>query len=68
MNSVMKFLREEDGATAIEYGLIAGLIAVAIVGVLGTLGTKLNVIFGKIDTALTTAGTPATTTPPGTPD
>ncbi|GAA0498823.1 Flp family type IVb pilin [Pigmentiphaga daeguensis] len=48
MNQVMKFLKEDDGATAIEYGLIAGLIAVVIIGVLTQLGTGLKEMFGKV--------------------
>jgi pilus assembly protein Flp/PilA len=47
-----KFLRQEDGATAIEYGLIAALIAVAIVAVLLTLGPQLSAVFSKVDTTL----------------
>ncbi|MGE0109126.1 MAG: Flp family type IVb pilin [Bdellovibrionales bacterium] len=49
-----RFLKEEDGATAIEYGLIASLIAVAIVGVLALLGPKLSAVFGKVSDNLTT--------------
>jgi pilus assembly protein Flp/PilA len=52
---IKRFLMEEDGVTAIEYGLIAGLIAVVIIAVLITVGTNLNSIFGKVDAALTTA-------------
>jgi pilus assembly protein Flp/PilA len=37
-----RFLKDESGATAIEYGLIAALIAVVIIGVLGTIGSNLN--------------------------
>lgn len=48
----MKMLRDESGATAIEYGLIAALIAVAIVGVLTALGPKLSNTFSKVDAAL----------------
>jgi len=48
MKQIIKFLKEEDGATAIEYGLIAGLIAVAIIATLITLGTDLNEMFKKI--------------------
>ena len=54
MNQVMKFLKEEDGATAIEYGLIAGLIAVAIIGALTALGGSLDTLFTNIKTRLTT--------------
>jgi len=52
MNQVMKFLRDEEGATAIEYGLIAGLLAIAIVVVVGTVGDKLFDIFTNVDTSL----------------
>jgi pilus assembly protein Flp/PilA len=46
------FLRNESGATAIEYGLIAAGISVAIITVVGTLGGKLNSVFTSITTAL----------------
>jgi len=62
MKQVMKFLREDDGATAIEYGLIAGLIAVAIVAILGTLGTNLSSIFKVVSDKLGDAKTPAAAT------
>jgi pilus assembly protein Flp/PilA len=41
-NFASKFLRNESGATAIEYGLIVALIAVVIIGAVTTLGTNLN--------------------------
>ena len=41
-------LRSEDGATAIEYGLIAALIAVAAVVVMGTVGTNLSGVFNSV--------------------
>jgi pilus assembly protein Flp/PilA len=52
---IKRFLIEEDGVTAIEYGLIAGLVAVVIIGVLWSVGGSLNSIFGTVDTALTSA-------------
>ena len=45
---VKDFGQEEDGVTAIEYGLIAALIAVAIVTVLGTVGTKLGATLNTV--------------------
>jgi pilus assembly protein Flp/PilA len=45
---LMKFLRDEDGVTAIEYGLIAGLIAVVIIGGVTLLGNKLQGLFAYI--------------------
>ena len=47
-----KFIRDEQGATAIEYGLIASLIAVVIIGAITTLGTKLTGTFGSVSTQL----------------
>ena len=47
-----KFLTDESGATAIEYGLIAALVAVAIVGALSTLGGSLSSMFGKVNSDL----------------
>ena len=52
---IKKFLKNEDGATAIEYGLIAALIAVAIVGVLALVGPQLSTTFGKVNDSLTAA-------------
>jgi pilus assembly protein Flp/PilA len=46
------FAREEDGVTAIEYGLIAALIAVVIIGSVTLVGTDLNAVFQKIADAL----------------
>ena len=43
-----KFFENESGATAIEYGLIAALIAVAIIGAVTTLGTKTSSTFDKV--------------------
>ncbi|OGB17716.1 MAG: hypothetical protein A2W72_00135 [Burkholderiales bacterium RIFCSPLOWO2_12_67_14] len=47
-----RFLRDEEGVTAIEYGLIAALIAVAIVVGAGLLGVSLNTLFTDISTCL----------------
>ncbi|MBA3516326.1 MAG: Flp family type IVb pilin [Rhizobiales bacterium] len=47
-NLVARFAKDESGATAIEYGLIAALISVVIIGVLTTIGTKLNTKFDAI--------------------
>ena len=48
MKLVSKFLKDESGATAIEYGLIAALISVAIIAAATTLGTNLNTTFTTI--------------------
>jgi pilus assembly protein Flp/PilA len=48
----MKFVKDEGGATAIEYGLIAAGIAVAIIPVIAGLGTKLKTTFSAVQSAL----------------
>jgi pilus assembly protein Flp/PilA len=52
MSKVMQFLTNESGATAIEYGLIAAGISVAIIAAVNTLGTQLNTTFTSISTQL----------------
>jgi pilus assembly protein Flp/PilA len=52
MALISKFVNDQSGATAIEYGLIAAGISVAIVTVVGTLGTKLNTTFTTVANAL----------------
>ena len=49
---VSRFLKDESGATAIEYGLIAAGISVAIITVVQGLGSKLNTTFGSVKNAL----------------
>ncbi len=49
---VMRFLRNDSGATAIEYGLIAAGISVAIIAVVQGLGSKLNTTFSSVSSAL----------------
>jgi pilus assembly protein Flp/PilA len=51
-NLVTRFVKDEVGATAIEYGLIAAGISVAIIAVVQGLGTKLNATFTSVQTAL----------------
>jgi len=53
---VTRFLKDESGATAIEYGLIAALIAVVLVGALTAVGGSLNSKFEEIKSALDDAG------------
>ncbi|AMR77100.1 Flp family type IVb pilin [Cupriavidus taiwanensis] len=50
-----QFIRDEDGVTAIEYGLIAALIAVVIIVSVRLIGTNLNIIFDFIGDTLTNA-------------
>jgi pilus assembly protein Flp/PilA len=54
-NIFARFVKDESGATAIEYGLIAGLISVVIVGTVATIGTDLGAVFTKISTELAKA-------------
>lgn len=49
---VSRFMKDQSGATAIEYGLIAAGISVAIIAVVNGIGTKLNTSFGSISTQL----------------
>jgi len=52
MKTLKRFAKDESGATAIEYGLIAAGISVAIITVVQGLGTKLNTTFNNISTKL----------------
>ena len=52
MNMFKRFLKDESGATAIEYGMIAALIAVAIIGVVSTIGGQLQTAFQTISDEL----------------
>ena len=52
MSKLVQFLRNESGATAIEYGLIAAGISVAIIAVVQGIGTNLNTTLGSVQTAL----------------
>ena len=52
MMTIRRFLADETGATAIEYGLIAAGISLAIIAVVNGLGSKLNTKFTSINTSL----------------
>lgn len=54
-NVFARFVKDESGATAIEYGLIAALVAVACITIWGTLGTNLVAKFTTVSNALATA-------------
>jgi pilus assembly protein Flp/PilA len=57
MNTLVKrFMNDESGATAIEYGLIAAGISVAIIAVVNSLGTQLQKTFSTVTSQLATAG------------
>lgn len=60
MKKLMKFFKEEDGATAVEYGLMVALIAVVIITAVSLLGTNLSDKFTDVATEVGAAGeTPA---------
>lgn len=55
---IVKFLKDEEGATAIEYGLIAGLISIVILTAVTDVGDAIKDVFEGIKDALTPAATP----------
>ncbi len=61
MNRIINFLRDDEGATALEYGLIAALIAGVIITAVTALGTSVSTTFSNISTSM--AGATGTTTP-----
>ena len=52
MSKFLKLIRNEKGATAIEYGLIAALIAVAAIGAMTSIGSKLSTTFNNVSNKL----------------
>jgi pilus assembly protein Flp/PilA len=56
-NIFARFMKDESGATAIEYGLIAALISVGIISGAGVVGTQLSGLFTNIGTKMTAART-----------
>jgi pilus assembly protein Flp/PilA len=56
MHTIKRFLDDTSGATAIEYGLIAAGISVAIIAVVNALGTQLKATFSSVSTSLANAG------------
>jgi pilus assembly protein Flp/PilA len=60
MNFIKNFIREEDGVTAIEYALIASLIAIAIIGAVGGVGGQLKQLFITIKNQIVTTPGSAT--------
>ena len=55
LQGIKRFVRDEEGVTMVEYGLLAALIAVVCIAAVKIIGTQLNVTFDKIGAALTTA-------------
>ncbi|MCB2048779.1 MAG: Flp family type IVb pilin [Novosphingobium sp.] len=56
MKFIKKFLRNEEGATAIEYGLIAALIAVAMIGAASGLGSQISSTFNTTSSSMASTG------------
>ena len=52
MTMIARFVKDESGATAIEYGLIAALVSVVIIGGLTKLGTQMNATFSNVATTI----------------
>ena len=52
---ISRFMKEDSGATAIEYGLIAALVSVAAIGALTAMGNSLSTMFNTVSTALSAA-------------
>ena len=61
MKTFKNLMKDESGATAIEYGLIAALVSVAVITILGTLGDNLTTTFTTVSDELATAGAAPTT-------
>jgi len=55
MNCICGVLKDESGATAIEYGLIAALVSIAAIGALTAMGSSLQDLFGTVSNSLITA-------------
>jgi len=58
LKNLIGFFKDEDGATAIEYGLIAALVSVAAIGALTAMGDNLSTMFETVSSALSGATTP----------
>ena len=52
MKTMIRLFKDEEGATAIEYGLIAALVSIAAIGAMTALGTQLSATFTTVSTAL----------------
>ena len=65
-NGIRKFAKNEEGATAVEYGMMVGLIAVAIIITVAAIGTQLNTLFTTIKECLIDSSASACTGISGT--
>jgi pilus assembly protein Flp/PilA len=59
--TILRFLRDEEGAAAVEYGLLVALIALAVVIAVRAIGANLNTVFGKVRDCLAAPSTAACT-------
>jgi len=57
MNHMNRFVREDDGATMVEYGLMVALIAVVCIAAVTLVGSSLSSLFGRVSTNISNAGT-----------
>jgi pilus assembly protein Flp/PilA len=55
MEKFKRFLRDEEGATMVEYGIMVALIAAVCITIVGTLGTQVNAAFNTVTSAVATA-------------
>ena len=55
IRNFIRFAKDEDGATAIEYGLIAALVSVAAIGALTAMGNSLSTTFNSVSSAMSSA-------------
>ena len=65
-NLMKQFVREEEGATMVEYGLMIALIAVVLIVIVSTLGQNLKNTFARTNTGVTNANTADASATPGT--
>ncbi|MEN8135424.1 MAG: Flp family type IVb pilin [Thermodesulfobacteriota bacterium] len=62
LNLIKNFIKDEEGATAVEYGVLIALVIAACVVIIGTLGGRIDAAFNEVDSALVDQGV-GTTTP-----
>jgi pilus assembly protein Flp/PilA len=55
-NGIKRFIKNEEGASAIEYVVIVAMVALVVIGLMPGVGTQITTIFGRITTALTGIG------------
>lgn len=63
MNTLVKLIKDEDGQTMVEYGLLVGLISIAVIAVLVLLGPRIATFFQSVDDSLAANQPPAPVAP-----